>query len=288
MDLSVIVVTWNSEKYIAQCLHSCAKAAPGIEYEIIVVDNASSDRTAEIVRTQFPHVQMIALSSNEGFARACNRGVHLARGQHLCFVNPDTEVLGGSLAHMTHFLQQRPHAGIVGGRLKNSDGSTQPSVRAFLTPSIAYGIACKLHRVPLCKKLFARYFMDYFDYSSPQKVEQVMGAFFAISRDLMHACGGFDERYFIWFEEVDLMREAIRRGKEVWYYPKAIALHAQAQSFHQVEARVNQERFIESMACYIEKWYGALAAAPLRIGKPFILLFYSWYMRARAAPWMPR
>ena len=279
MSLSVIIVTWNSERYIARCLRSAETASKGIACETVVVDNASNDDTVNVVRTQFPQTRLISLAANEGFARACNRGASAAHGEYICFLNPDVEILGNSLAHMVNFFARYPHAAVVGGKLQNQDGSLQPSIRTFPNPLSALAVALKLGHVPFLKRWVRRDFSAAL-VAAPdqaQMVDFVSGAFFAVRKTFFDIIGGLDERYFIWFEEVDLQRQAKERGGEVWYYPKAAAVHYAAQSFLQVDAALNQERFLESMTKYIRKWFGSLAAFPLVALTPIIIIFYTAY-----------
>jgi len=274
MDISIIVVTWNSAAHIARCLASLAHATKGIHAEIIVVDNASSDGTAAAVRDRFPGVALIRLPSNAGFARACNIGIAHARGRYVGFLNPDAEVLGDGFSHVVRFLDARPRAAIAGGRLLNADHTVQHSVHVFPTPLSAFAVAMKLHRVPF----LSRHFRGGFETASlPKKsteVDYVKGAFFVARTSFLEEAGGFDERYFLWFDEADLQRTAHERGWEVWHYPKSQALHAGAKSFAQADEWRNQKQFLKSMGQYVRKWHGAWGALPVWIVTPFVLAAY--------------
>ena len=274
IDFSVIIVSWNSKKYLERCVKSVQRSTQDLSCEIIVVDNASTDGSADFVRDAFPLVSLIRLPANTGFAHACNVGITHAQGRYICFLNPDTELLNNALKSMVTFLDKRPLAALVGGSLQNEDGSRQPSVRSFPRPFIALGIAFKLHHIPGLRRLFHAYFQDAFNYETSQQVDQVMGAFFIVRNFFLAQVGGFDERFFLWFDEVDLMRHAHELGWQVWYYPRAKAIHWGAQSFSKVSSYENQKQFLISMRRYIRKWHGAFAAAPLILVTPVILFCY--------------
>ncbi|MEW6610833.1 MAG: glycosyltransferase family 2 protein [Patescibacteria group bacterium] len=274
VDISVIVVSWNSRRFLERCIKSVLKCAQNLTYEIIVVDNASSDGSADFVRDTFPTVNLIKLPSNTGFSHACNVGITYAKGSYLCFLNPDTELLNNALPHLVSFMDQHPRAGITGGMLQDPDGRVQYSIRSFPGPLIALGMMIKLHHIPIVKRLFYAYFKTDFNYMVAQQVDQVMGAFFVVRKLFLDQVGGFDERFFLWFDDVDLMRQAHESGWQVWYYPNARAIHWGAQSFSQVSSYENQKQFLKSLRQYIEKWHGSFAALPLMLLKPVVLLCY--------------
>ncbi len=277
IDFSVIIVSWNSKEFLERCVKSVQRCAQGLSCEIIVVDNASIDGSADFVRDAFPMACLIRLPANTGFAHACNVAIAHAQGRYICFLNPDTELLNNALKSAVTFLDKRPLAALVGGSLQNEDGSRQPSVRSFPSPLIALGIALKLHHVPGLQRLFHTYFQDAFNYEISQQVDQVMGAFFIVRNSFLAQVGGFDERFFLWFDEVDLMRHARELGWQVWYYPRAKAIHWGAQSFSKVSSYENQKQFLISMRRYVRKWHGAMAVVPLIVITPFMLLLYKWY-----------
>ncbi|MFA4873131.1 MAG: glycosyltransferase family 2 protein [Patescibacteria group bacterium] len=278
MDFSVIIVSWNSKEFLERCVKSVQRCAQGLSCKIIVVDNASTDGSADFVRDTFPMVILVRLPANTGFAHACNVGITHAQGRYICFLNPDTELLNSALQHLVSFMDQHPIAGIAGGMLQNVDGSRQVSVRSFPAPLVALGLALKIPHIPVLRALFRTYFQDAFNYEVSQQVDQVMGAFFIVRNSFLTQVGGFDERFFLWFDEVDLMRHAHELGWQVWYYPRAKAIHWGAQSFSKVSSYENQKQFLISMKRYIGKWHGKHAALPLIISTPLVLFVYRIFL----------
>lgn len=274
MDLSIIIVTWNSRDYIAKCLISLDQGTIGVESEVIVIDNGSHDSTMTIVRDQFPHVRAISLAQNMGFAHACNVGIAAARGRFIGFLNPDTELLALSFTHLVNFMDRHPGAAVSGGKLLNPDYTIQASVHVFPSPLTALGVALKLHKLPFMRRWLSGGFESTAMPHASMAVDYVKGAFFITRSKFLHEVGGFDERYFLWFDEVDLERSAHERGWDVFYHPKAQAIHWGAKSFTQVRGWHNQKQFLKSMSLYLRKWHGLMGALPVLIVTPFILAFY--------------
>jgi GT2 family glycosyltransferase len=267
MDLSVIIVTWNSEKDIVRCLRSVFACAEGLNIEVIVVDNASSDETkhaieATIRQTQGdgdvrlsaskPDITVIRNSNNKGFAAANNQGLVIAKGDFILLLNPDTELVAASLAETVLHMRANPDTGIVGCKLLNFDGSPQPSVRRFPSWRDQSVILLKLHN--FFPKLVARYMAADFDYGKEQEVDQVRGAYLCLSRRLLEKIGPLDERnFFIWFEEVDYCRRAKNSGFKVMYLPSAVCRHEGGASFGQALSFAKQRWLIASLKKYFRK-----------------------------------
>jgi GT2 family glycosyltransferase len=283
MDLSIIIVTWNSKEFILRCMQSLAHATKGIQAEIIVVDNASSDGTAEAVRDHFPQAQLVCLHENVGFARACNIGIARTQGRFVGFLNPDTEVLSAAFTHLVNFLDRHPRAAAAGGRLMNSDHTLQPSTHVFPNPLTAFAVALKLHHAPFLGSRVRGGFESARIVDTPAPVDYVKGAFFVARKSFLEEVGGFDERYFLWFEEVDLQRTAHARGWSIYYYPRAQAIHWGAQSFSLAGDWRNQRQFLKSMGLYLRKWYGMKGALPVLLVTPFILAGYRLFKRTSHA-----
>ncbi len=273
MDISVIIVSWNVKDALRRCLQSLEQHSNGVIYEVIVVDNASSDGTVEEfnvwrsnLAARFDLVKLISNPQNRGFAAACNQGAKeisdfrfsahggsasggqisdfsskasqsLDENQKSCilFLFPDTQIQSGTLRGVVDFFRTHHKAGVVGGRVLNINGTIQPSVRRF--PHILDQVlillglhkGCTLARVQPLK----RYFSTDFDYSREAQVDQVMGAFFAVRREVFQALHGFDESFFCWFEEVDFCKRVRKAGWEVWYTPTASVTHQGGASFKQ-------------------------------------------------------
>jgi GT2 family glycosyltransferase len=226
-DLTVIVVTYNSRRHIAACLGALDAALAQHTYEAIVVDNASADGTPELVRSVSPGTTLIETGANLGFSRANNVGLARARGRHVLILNPDTVPDAGSLDALVALLDGDPAIGIVAPCLLNPDGSDQGTARAFPTPAAAIlGRRSPLTRLWPGNPWSRRYLVGL---SQPTDdtfaVDWVSGACLMIRRDLAVGTGGFDEAYFMYWEDADWCHRVKDRGFEVVCEPRSTVLH---------------------------------------------------------------
>ena len=220
-------------------------------FEIIVIDNNSSDGTVEMIKQKFPQVNLISLNKNTGFAYANNLGIKRAKGDYILLLNPDTQFKEDTLSVIAKKLESDNSIGILGCKLLNTDKSLQPSVRNFPTIASQLVILLKLHYIfPF---LLNNYLNKHFDYSKEQEVDQVMGAFFCVKKEVFDTIGLLDENYFIWFEEVDFCYRAKKAGYKVLYTPKISVIHYGGQSFAQQMAFKKQWWFFKSALRYFKK-----------------------------------
>lgn len=249
--ISIIIVSWNVKDLLRKCLHSIEAFAN--DAEVIVVDNASNDGSVEMIQKEFPNVKLVANTHNVGFAKANNQGVEIATGEYVLFLNPDTELHPESLSKSLEAIKNNPKIGILGCQLHNPDGTIQPSVRRFPTVETILALALKLGKVFPDLQVLKKYLAADFDYSKSQVVDQVMGAFMLLRPNVI-AKPIFDERYFIWFEEVDLCRRVKAAGYDVYYFADAAITHHGGQSFAQQPVVAKQWLFFKSAAQYLWKW----------------------------------
>ncbi len=268
-DVSVIVVSWNVRELLRQCISSIFEQTKNIRFEVIVIDNASHDGSAEMVKKIFPQVRLISNKTNDGFAKANNQGLEIARGEYTLLLNPDTIIVDRAIEKTYAWMNDNHQAAIVGCRIKNPDGTNQESVRSFPSLAAMALILLKLHRIFPWAKPLKKYLLPNFDFSKSQKVDQVMGAFFMIAPETRKRLGNLDERYFIWFEEVDYCRMAKKAGLETWYYADAEIIHFYGQSFRQVMSLRKQARLNNSLLKYYKKHGTALERLS-------VLLLYPW------------
>lgn len=268
MQFSVIIVSWNVRDLLRRALTSVLQEAKDAALEVFVVDNASRDGSAEMIRNDFPAVRLIANKENRGFAAACNQAIRESRGEYVLLLNPDTELRPGALQALARFLVSHPSAGVVGGKILNPDGTIQPSVRRFPTLASQILILLKLHRVLPRLPALRRYFVSEFDYTRAQEVDQVMGAFFCVPSHLWNAVGLFDERFFVWFEEVDFCKRVRDAGFSVFYTPDAVVTHHGGRSFGQLSPLKRQWLFGRSLARYMKKHHGSLAWLVIQMVRP--------------------
>lgn len=252
-----------------KCLRSLRFSS--LVLEVIVVDNASADDSVVMVKTTFPEVMIIANHENVGFAKANNQGLAVATGRHLLLLNPDTEVLPGALEKSLRFMEEHSEVGVLGCRLLNTDRTLQPSVRAFPTLVTQALILLKLHHLLALKNYLA---LD-FDYEKTQSVDQVMGAFFMIRREVYETLGGLDERFYIWFEEVDYCKSVKEVGFQVWYLAEARVVHHGGQSFNQMMSLKKQRIFNRSLLYYFRKHHQSTSWLVLWCLQP-VSLFLAW------------
>lgn len=288
-NLRIVIVSWNVATLLEKCLKSLPKACEDLEWECVVVDNASSDTSCEVVRKivrDVPQIRLIAQTTNYGFAKACNVGAQGSDATYVLFLNPDTECPPGSLATFVQHADTRPRVGIFGPTLRNPDGTVQPSVRRFPTWRDQLGILFKLHHIFRSLPIFKNYFADDFDYGREQYVDQVMGACFLVRKELLDAKMGFDERYFIWMEEVDFCKTAKQAGWEVAYMPQAAITHIGGPSFAQVFSVKKQRYFTASLKKYFDKWYPGPQAWIIHIGS-YIGLFLAYCASLLKTSWGP-
>ncbi len=288
-DLSIIIVNWNVHDLLRDCLMAIQRSPgvvlaeaqqggeaaqhlppshplqPAITAEVIVVDNASSDGSAEMVATQFPWVRLIANPDNRGFAAANNQGLAISRGRYVLFLNPDTVVVDDALRALVHYMDLHPEAGAVGPLLRYGDGSLQPSCRRFPTLTIAL-----FESTPIAwhwpDNPWARHYRMA-DLQEPtagvQEVDWLVGAALLVRREALDQVEGFDEGYFMYSEELDLCRRLKEAGWRIFYLPFAQVIHYEGRSSEQAIA-ARHIRFQASKVRYFRKFHGPLAAELLR------------------------
>ncbi len=252
-ELSIVIVSWNVKDLLKKCLLSIDKHKNKLDLEIIVVDNASRDGTVEMLKQEFPSIKLITNSNNLGFAAANNQGILRSQGEYLLLLNPDTEVIKDSLEKMLKFIGIRPPIGILGCKHLNPDWTLQPSVRRFPGFWAIFFILTKIYKIfPNIPPVYY-YFAQDFNYKIAQPVDQVAGSCMLIRRQVIEEIGLFDEKFFIWFEEVDLCKRAIDDKWEVWYTPDAEIIHHGGRSFRQIATWKKQQLFFKSAWYYFKK-----------------------------------
>jgi GT2 family glycosyltransferase len=253
-DLSIVIVNWNSRDFLEKCLSSVRERGAGLRHEVIVVDNASFDGSAELVERQFPEVRFIQSERNLGFGKANNLGVERSTGRHVLFLNPDTEIVGDALAALVAFADQRPDAGVVGPKLLNSDLSIQmESIRAF--PSLANQILDSHYLKSRFPRLGLWGMRPLYESSdTPEPVDVVSGACMMVKREVFDRVGGFSSRYFMYSEDVDLCYKVREAGWKTYFQGRAEVVHHGGKSsaltpvsqFAAVLMRESRFRFLRS------------------------------------------
>jgi len=222
MDVSIIIPSFNTRDLTLGCIFSIVKYTKGVDYEIVVVDNGSIDKTQEAVKKRFPKVYVIKNKNNLGFAKACNQGIEISKGKYVLFLNSDTEVTQGAIYNLIDFAKKTADAGVVGSMLLNSDGTIQQSAMHF----------------PTVFRAVLQYWMGEkhsFEFYIPSKtkaseVEAVVGASFLITPVARQKVGVFNEQYFMYYEDLDYCRRVKKAGLKVYYLPSSRVVHYHGKS----------------------------------------------------------
>lgn len=269
-DLSIVIVSWNTSDELRKCLRSVCEADT-VASEVIVVDNASSDDSVRMLRDDFPWVRRIENSYNLGFAKGSNQGIKISRGRYVMLLNPDSEVRPGAFSAIVQFGDENPEVGIFGAKVLNSDGTVQYSCRRF--PTFVTG----LFRNTILGKFFPQnpYIMDYllagWDHNETRDVDWVSGCAMILRRELLDDIGPFDERFFMYVEDVDIAYRAKEKGWRVAYFPGAVIVHARAKSSDKARDRMIVE-FHKSMYRFFRKHYARKSSIVLWIIVPLGLI----------------
>jgi len=276
MVLSIIIVNWNVRHYLERCLLSVIKNTPDLDYEIIVVDNASARDDSKKFLADFKtdaNVKIILNNQNLGFAKANNQGIKQARGKYILLLNPDTEIIEkGSLAKAVELMERNKDWGVLGCHLLGADKQTQLSVRSFPRLISQIMIFLKLHHFFPRAKALQDYFLPHFNYKETSSVDQVMGAFLLTKKEVLSKIGMLDEKFYIWFEEVDFCKRTKNAGWKVVYSPEPTIVHYGSQCFAQVFSFAKQKIYNKSAIYYFKK-HRFLEAKILLFFSPLSLFF---------------
>lgn len=263
-DLSVIVVSYNVRDLVCRCLESLRAELAGLDAEILVVDNASSDGTVEAIRRQFPEVRVLANDRNWGFGAANNQALRIATGQAVLFLNSDTELHSGAITAMLGYLKAHPNVGVVGPRLRFPSGIIQSSRRSFPTPLVGLVESTIIQRWFPGLSILGHYYRTTGSDDQCQDVDWLVGACLLARDEVIAEIGGFDERFFMYSEEIDWCFRAHQAGWRIVYLPAAEVIHHEGRSSEQNRVR-RSRTFLESKSRYFEKHFGADVGRALRL-----------------------
>lgn len=247
IDISVVIVNWNTCGLLKDCLESVIRTTIGLAYEIIVVDNASNDGSVEMVQQDFPRVRLIVNDKNRGFGAANNQALRVMTGRYALLLNSDTVLTPGAVQELLSFMDHHNDVAMACGQLLNADGSKQHSFAAFPT------LVTLTANMPLLEYCFPRsYPSKRYDYAEPIEVDSCIGACMMVRKEAMDEVGYFDERYFFFFEETDWAYAMRKAGWKIYYVPTAFVYHLQGQSIGvNVQSRIE---FYRSRYQYFRKW----------------------------------
>lgn len=255
VKLSVIIVSYNVCHYLEQCLHSVRRAMIGIQGDVWVVDNASTDGSVPYLKARFPEVHFIANTDNKGFSSANNQAIRQSEGEYVLLLNPDTVVAEDTLRVCLNFLDSHPDVGATGVRMLHPDGRFAPESRRGLpTPFTSF---CKMSGLGTLfpnSRVFGRYYMRYLDPEKPNPIEVISGAFNMIRRKALDQIGLLDEDFFMYGEDIDLSYRLLQGGWKNYYLP-CLILHYKGESTEKSSYRYVHV-FYEAMLIFFNKHYG--------------------------------
>ncbi len=285
--LSIATVSSNTKELTANCIQSVIDNAPGAKYEIIVVDNGSTDGSAEVIQQGFPRVRLIKNARNLGLAQAGNQALGISRGRYFLLLNSDTVVRKGALEQMLRFLSNHPHAGAVTCKLLNSDGTIQYNMHRRFPTFLRLAFALVYERYPRFKTRWAReYLMLDADFGEIQRIEQAAGTCIMIRKRVLEYIGGlFDaERFPLYYSDVDLCYRLREKGFEVYLIPGATITHLKGASIRRVdyyyktrELAISSLRFFKKHRKYLD--YALAKVAYLLLFSGMALWAFLLYMR---------
>ena len=254
MDLSIVIVTHNSISPVEKCLRSLEEHPPGGEYEVIVVDNASSDGTTELIRDSFPFVRLVANEDNRGYSKGVNQAFLESSGRYFLILNPDIVVGKDSIDGLVRFMDANPEAGIAGSKLVFPDGTVQDSCRAFYTIRALFLRRTFFGRIFPKAKALREHLMSDYDHAEAREVDWIIGACMIVRREDVAKVGLMDERFFLYFEDTDWCYRMKQHGKQVWYVPESEMVHLYERSSAKSVLGKPFLLHILSLMRYYEKW----------------------------------
>lgn len=269
-DVSIIIVNWNTRDILRDCLKSVYEETKDIRFEVILIDNASSDGSVEMVRREFPQVILIENLENRGFASGNNQGIRVAKGQYVLLLNSDTVVLDEAIQKSVYFAESHQGAAVVGCKVLNPDRTLQLTCSMFPSLLNLFLAATYLYKLSQHNRFLGREQMRWWRRNDVREVDVVTGCFMLVRRTAFEQVGLMDEQFFMYAEEADWCFRFRKAGWETLFYPDAQIIHLGGQSSKQVEVKmIIQLR--KAILQFIKKNYGKL---PYVIGRVLVFLFY--------------
>lgn len=282
--VSVITVSHNVRELVMQSLCALAVERENTAIEVLLVDSASTDGTADAVALQSPWVRVLASKQNLGFTGGNNRALRIASGRYVLFLNPDAEVRSGAIARMAAYLEANPGVGAVGPRLLWPDGSTQSSRRRFPSRLTGFVESTVLQRWLSGSAPLRRFYMADEPADRPHDVDWLVAACLMVRRETLRRVGLFDERFFMYSEEVDLCRRIKNAGWRIVYLPDAEVVHHEGKSSEQ-NLTSRDLRFHESRFLYYAKHHGRGWSLLLRLA---VLGHFAFVALEECGKWLVR
>jgi GT2 family glycosyltransferase len=258
VDLSIVIVSWNAKSYIQECLESAQLYSASNPSELIVVDNASTDGSAELISTRFPQVKLIRNSSNLGFAKANNIGIALCSGRYVCLVNSDVKFVHDCFAPMLEYMRVHPDVAMIGPQMLDSDLHVRRSTMRFPTVWNSICRALSLDRVFRKSRIFGGQMVSDFDHSYTTDVEVLNGWFLMVRREALERVGLLDEQFFMYGEDIDWCYRFHRAAQRAVFLAEARAVHYGGASSANAPVRFQIEMY-RANGQYWRKHHGRAA-----------------------------
>lgn len=263
MKLSIVIVNYNVEHFLEQCLYSVRKALNGIDSEVFVVDNNSVDGSLKMLAEKFPEVKVMANKDNVGFSKANNQAIRISTGEYVLLLNPDTVVEDDTFTKTLDFMDHHPDAGGLGVKMVDGKGQFLPeSKRGLPTPMTAFYKIFGLTALFPHSKKFSRYYMGYLDKEEINTVDILAGAFMLLRRSVLDQCGLLDETFFMYGEDIDLSYRITLAGYKNYYYPKTRIIHYKGESTKKTSVNYVLV-FYKAMKIFAKKHFGQKRAKTL-------------------------
>ena len=264
MDLSVCIASFNTRELLKRTIKAVLDDAQGLNLEVIVIDNASSDGSGTMVRDTFPGVRLESNSENRFFTAAYNRAFNLSQGEYLLALNSDAEIQPGTLRAMLGYVRERPDVHVLTTKMLFPDGRVQRNCARFPTFDLLLLDHTFLAVLPRRRKLRANAWYADWDRLSEREVAVIPGSLILMSRDVFRTVGGFDERFRLYFGEDDWCYRVKQAGFKTMYAPLGGVIHPESSSVRQIQ-RLARRIYFEDLAAYAGKYFGPRKAQCLRI-----------------------
>ncbi|MCR5014765.1 MAG: glycosyltransferase family 2 protein, partial [Bacteroidales bacterium] len=256
MKISIVIVNYNVEHFLEQCLHSVRRALQGVEGEVFVVDNDSVDGSLKMLAEKFPEVKVIANKENVGFSRANNQAIRVSTGEYVLLLNPDTVIEDDTLTKCIAFMDSHPDAGGLGVKMVDGKGNFLPeSKRGLPTPAAAFYKMFGLAKLFPHSKRFARYYMGHLSNDETNECEILAGAFMMMRRETLDKVGLLDETFFMYGEDIDLSYRITQGGYKNYYFPETRIIHYKGESTKKTSVNYVFV-FYKAMEIFAKKHFG--------------------------------
>jgi len=263
--LSIIIVNYNVKFFLEQCLYSLRKSAAGIQNEIIVIDNHSTDGSVNYLQARFPEVQFVISDTNIGFAKASNKGLQYATGEYILFLNPDTLLSEDTLKRCIGFFKNNSDAGSLGVKMIDGSGRfLKESKRSFPSPLTSLFKLFGLSKLFPHSEIFSRYYLGHLDKNKNHEVDVLAGAFMMLRKEVINTLGSFDEKFFMYGEDIDLSYRIQKSGYKNYYIADTEIIHFKGESTRR--GGLNYVlMFYKAMSIFVKKHYGGTKAGVFNV-----------------------